>query len=72
MYTNTYFAEKLTNAHRYDLLAEVARRQVLANLPRNHQQVGRRAIGKLGSLLVRLGMWLEQSAQRSERMAIDV
>jgi hypothetical protein len=34
--------------------------------------MGRHTIGKLGSLLVELGMWLERSAERKARAALDV
>jgi hypothetical protein len=71
MYTNLYLVEKFDSAHRADLLQEAARDRRSANLQRASTQLGWHASGKLGTLLVKLGNWLERSAQRSEQMVID-
>jgi hypothetical protein len=71
MYTNLYLVEKLASAHREDMLQEAAHDRRSAGLPRHSTRLGWRAAGKLGALLVKVGNWLEHSAQRSERSVMD-
>jgi hypothetical protein len=63
MHTNLYLAEKLDSAHRADMLQEAAHDRRSAHLQRTGMQLGWRAAGKLGALLVKVGNWLERSAQ---------
>ncbi len=72
MYTNLYLVEKLASAHREDMLQEAAHDRRSAGLRRAKAHLGWRTAGTLGALLVKMGSWLERSAQRSERMVIDV
>jgi hypothetical protein len=71
MYTNVYLAEKLTSMHRDDLLREVAGERMKAQLPHSHTHLGWRVATTVGTLLIRVGSWLERSAQHDERMMLD-
>src|SRR5215813_5516378 len=71
MYTNLYLVEKLDSAHRADMLREAAHDRRASGLHRAQAHLGWRAAGALGALLVRVGGWLERSAQRSGRMVMD-
>jgi hypothetical protein len=53
------------------LLQEAAHDRRTAGLHRGSTQLGWRAAGKLGTLLVKVGNCLERNAQHRERMAID-
>jgi hypothetical protein len=70
MYTNLYLVEKLDSAHREDMLQEAARDRRSAGLRRAKAHLGWRAARTLGARLVKMGSWLERSAQRNERMAM--
>ena len=59
MAPNPYLYEKLLEARRKDLRHEAEVRRLLAQLPKR-RSMGRRAAGKLGVLLVKLGMLLKQ------------
>jgi hypothetical protein len=59
MAPNAYLYEKLLEARRQDLRHEAEVRRMLAQLPKR-QSMGRRAAGRLGVLLLKLGMWLKQ------------
>lgn len=59
MVPNPYLYEKALEARRRDLWHEAQVRRLLAQLPKR-QSMGRRAAGKLGVLLVKLGMLLKQ------------
>ena len=59
MAPNPYLYEKLLEARRRDLRHEAQVRRLLAQLPKR-RSMGRRAAGKLGVLLLKLGMWLKQ------------
>ena len=59
MAPNPYLYEKALEARRQDLRHEAEVRRLLAQLPKR-QSMGRRAAGKLGVLLVKLGMLLKQ------------
>jgi hypothetical protein len=56
---NLYLYEKALEVHRQDLRHEMEVRRLLARLPRRTRW-SRRAIGKLGVLLLKLGAWLKQ------------
>jgi hypothetical protein len=71
MYTNLYLVEKFDSTHRADLLQEAAHDRRSAKLQRGSTQLGWCAAGKLGTLLVKVGNWLERSAQRTEQMVMD-
>ena len=62
MAPNPYLYEKLLEARRQDLRYEAEMRRLLAQLPKR-RSMGRRAAGKLGVLLVKLGMLLKQLEQ---------
>ena len=59
MLNNQHLYEKELEMRRRDLHLEMEKRQLLAQLP-NRINMSRRAAGKLGVLLLKLGMWLKQ------------
>ncbi|HEY6287624.1 MAG TPA: hypothetical protein VIX20_18285 [Ktedonobacteraceae bacterium] len=59
MLNNQRLYEKEFEMRRRDLQREMEKRQLLAQLPKR-LNMGRRAAGKLGVLLLKLGMWLKQ------------
>jgi hypothetical protein len=60
---NMYLYEKVREAHYQDLLREAEKRRRLSCLPRHRRGMSRRAVGKLGALLLKLGTWLKQFEQ---------
>ena len=70
MYTNLYLVEKLDSAHREDMLQEAAHDRRSAGLYRNSTHLAWHTAGTLGALLVKIGSWLERSAEGKGRMAI--
>lgn len=58
---NMYLYEKVREAHYQDLQREMAESRLLAHLPRH--RLGRRIVGKLGVLLLKLGSRLKQFEQ---------
>ena len=62
MVPNLYLYEKALEMHRQDLCHEMEVRRLLAQLPRK-PRLGRQLAGKLGVLLLKLGMWLKQMEQ---------
>lgn len=69
MAPNVYLNEKVRQAHYQDLLREAEKQRRLAHLPRYHRSTIRRAIGKLGVLLLKLGTWLKQMEQSDGTLA---
>ncbi len=59
MLNNQYVYEKELEMRRRDLHLEMVKRQLLARLPKR-PNLGRQAAGKLGVLLLKLGMRLKQ------------
>lgn len=59
MQNNQHLYEKELELRYRDLRSEMEERQLLAHLPKR-LNMGRRAAGKLGVLLLKLGMWLKQ------------
>ena len=59
MLNNQHLYEKELEMRRRDLRHEMEKRQLLAQLP-NRLSMNRRAAGKLGVLLLKLGMRLKQ------------
>jgi hypothetical protein len=59
MLTNQHVYEKELEMRRRDLRIDMEKRQLLAQLPKR-PNMNRRAAGKLGVLLLKLGMWLKQ------------
>jgi hypothetical protein len=59
MTPNPYLYEKALEVRRQDLRHEAEVRRLLARLPKR-RSMGRRAAGKFGVLLLKLGMWLKQ------------
>jgi hypothetical protein len=59
MNSNLYLYEKALDVRRQDLRLEMDKRRLLAHLPKR-RSMSRRAAGKLGVLLLKLGMWLKQ------------
>ena len=57
---NTYLYHKAYEAHSQDLLREAEKERLLAQLPRHRWSMIKRAAGKLGVLLLKLGAWLKQ------------
>ena len=62
MGTNMHLYEKAREAHYQDLRQEMETRQLLKHL-RPRRSMSRRAAGKAGLLLLKLGMWLKQFEQ---------
>ncbi len=60
---NMYLYEKAWEAHYQDLLREAEKRRRLSCLPWHRRGMSRRAVGKLGVLLLKLGTWLKQFEQ---------
>ena len=60
---NIYLYHKAREAHDQDLRREAEKRQRLSHLPRHRWSMSRRAAGKLGKLLLKLGTWLKQLEQ---------
>ncbi len=63
MNSKVYLDEKVQQAHSQDLLREAEKRRLLAQLPRHRRSISRRAAGKLGVLLLKLGAKLKQFEQ---------
>jgi hypothetical protein len=59
MVANLHLYEKALEVHRRDLRHEGEGRRLLAHLPKR-RSMSRQAAGKLGVLLLKLGMWLKQ------------
>ena len=57
-----YLYEKAREAYYHDLRRQMEERRLLAHLPRR-RSMSRRAAGKLGVLLLKLGTWLKQFEQ---------
>lgn len=55
-----------------ELLAEVERLRLVRGLPRRRQALGRRAIGRLGGMLVAAGSRLERFEDGGKPVAFDV
>ena len=62
--------DKLAAEHRQGIQHEREQKRLLAGLP--HDNVARRAAGRLGVLLVALGTRLEEFGQRGKTMAYDL
>ena len=59
MLNNQYLYEKALEMHHRDLRNEMEARRLIAQLPKR-LNLARRAAGKLGVLLLKLGLWLKQ------------
>jgi hypothetical protein len=59
MLSNQHLYEKELEMRRRDLRREMEKRQLLAQLPKR-LNISRRAAGKFGVLLLKLGLWLKQ------------
>ena len=57
-----YLYEKAREAYYHDLRRQMEERRRLSHLPRR-RSMSRRAAGKLGVLLLKLGTWLKQFEQ---------
>lgn len=68
MLNNQHLYERALEMHQRELRLEMENRQLLARLPKA-LHIGRRAAGKLGLLLLKLGMWLKQLEH--EHMVIE-
>ena len=60
---NMYLYEKAHEEHDLELRREAEKRRLLAHLPQHRWSVSRRAAGRLGELLLKLGMRLKQLEQ---------
>jgi hypothetical protein len=60
---NMYLYEKAHEVHYQDLLREAEKERLLAQLPRHRRSMIKRAAGKLGVLLLKLGTRLKQFEQ---------
>jgi hypothetical protein len=68
MSQNKYLYEWLATEHYRELEREREQIHVLANLPRQHYNVGRHLMSKFGTVLVSLGTRLEQLESTSEQV----
>lgn len=59
MLNNQHLYEKALEVHHRDLRNEMEARHLLRQLPKGPNR-GRQAAGKLGVLLLKLGLWLKQ------------
>ena len=66
MAPNNYLNQKLAEAYRQDLLREAEQQRLVAQLPTQRPNLGKKAVYGLGILLVKLGMWLKQVDQLRE------
>lgn len=66
MHPNFYLYEQLAAAHRQELQREMEQSRMLAHLPRQRPTVVQLAVGRFGTLLVKLGTRLKQVEQHSE------
>jgi hypothetical protein len=62
---NMYLYEKAREAHSRDLQREAEKERLLRQLPQHRRSLSRRAAGKLGVLLLKLGTMLKQFEQSS-------
>jgi hypothetical protein len=60
MKSKLYLDEKLRQTRYYELLREAEKERLLAQLPRQRWRTTKRAAGKLGVLLLKLGSRLKQ------------
>ncbi len=60
---NMYLYEKAREVHEQELRREAEKRRRLSQLPRHRWSMSKRAAGKLGELLLKLGTWLKQLEQ---------
>jgi lipid II:glycine glycyltransferase (peptidoglycan interpeptide bridge formation enzyme) len=60
---NIYLYHKALEAHYQDLLREAEKQRLLAQLPRHRRSTIKRAAGKLGVLMLKLGTRLKQFEQ---------
>jgi hypothetical protein len=67
---NVHYYDQLAAEHRQGLQHEWEQKRLLASLP--HDNVARRAAGRLGVLLVVLGTRLEEFDRRGKTMAYDL
>jgi hypothetical protein len=58
-----YLYEKAHKEHDQELRREAEKRRRLSHLPQHRWSMSRRAAGRLGELLLKLGMWLKQLEQ---------
>ena len=66
MSQNYYQYEKVTEAYRRDMLREAEQERLVAELPRQRRNPGKKMVYGLGVFLVKLGMWLKQGDQLRE------
>ncbi len=71
MVPDLYTQEKLALAHRQQLQREAEREQMLGALPERSSPAMRHLVGKLGTVLLTLGIQLKQLEQPREQMAFD-
>ncbi len=71
MSQNYYLLEKLAEAHRQDLLREAEHERMLAGLPKASSSSIRRLTGRLGMLLIALGMRLQQIGQQRKAVVYE-
>lgn len=65
MNPNTYLLEKLSEAHQQELQLAAEKERLLAQLPRHRRSISKYMAGKLGMLLLWLGVRLKQLEQKN-------
>ncbi len=68
---NIHLIEKVSEAHRQELLREAERERLLAQLPQQRQSLSKYVAGKLGTLMLWLGARLREFEQKSPTMLRD-
>ena len=71
MGTNFYLNEKASEVHRQALLREAEKERLLEQLSRRRSRASRHIAGKLGALLLWLGVRLKQFEQKSPTFLED-
>jgi hypothetical protein len=71
MYQHPYLHEAVKTEQRKDWQRAAARRRMLAQLRQQRRGEKRSMIAGLGAALVKLGAWMERSAQRHEPAILD-
>ena len=71
MYQHPYLHEAVKTEQRKDWQRAAARKRMLAQLRQQRRGEKRSVIAGLGAALVKLGVWIERSAQRHEPAVLD-
>ncbi len=59
-FQHSYFSEKFAEVHRAGLLREAEQQRLAGSMPLHHPNLVRLAVGKVGTFLVGVGIWMKQ------------